>query len=101
MSFLEEIRKIKKEYKKQRKIDMEIIEDEMLEYEKRHNRFLEKDKTLKLTPGEILLWKICPNFFKILIILICIAVGILGGIYYLLITIVISCIIGCLFFKIF
>ena len=89
------------DFKKQQKIDREKVENEMLEYDKRYERFKNGDKTLKLSFPETLLWKILPRFFKFLIIPICIAAGILGGIYYLLVTLIISCIIGCLFIKIF
>lgn len=92
-----DFKKIDKDYEKKK----EKTNEEMLVYEKRYNRFLEKDITLNLTPTEIFLWKVCPIFFKSLVILICIIAALLGGIYYLFTTIIISCIIGYLFIKIF
>ena len=81
-----------------KKIDEET-EKEMLEYEIRHEKFLKKDKTLVLTRKEIFLWQILPIIFKIFIFLLIMCFTIIAGIYYLIVALVISWIVGSIFIK--
>lgn len=81
-----------------KKIDEET-EKEMLEYEIRHEKFLKKDKTLVLTRKEIFLWQILPIIFKIFIFLLIICLAVIAGIYYLIVALVISWIVGSIFIK--
>ena len=81
-----------------KKIDEET-EKEMLEYEIRHEKFLKKDKTLVLTCKEIFLWQILPIIFKIFIFLLIICLAVIAGIYYLIIGLIISCVVGSIFIK--
>lgn len=81
-----------------KKIDEET-EKEMLEYEIRHEKFLKKDKTLVLTRKEIFLWQILPIIFKIFIFLLIMFFAIIAGIYYLIVALVISWIVGSIFIK--
>ena len=81
-----------------KKIDEET-EKEMLEYEIRHEKFLKKDKTLILTRKEIFLWQILPIIFKIFIFLLIICFAVIAGIYYLIVALVISLIVGSIFIK--
>lgn len=81
-----------------KKIDEET-EKEMLEYEIRHEKFLKKDKTLILTRKEIFLWQILPIIFKIFIFLLIICLAVIAGIYYLIVALVISLIVGSIFIK--
>lgn len=88
---------------KQLKVELKKIneetEKEMLEYEIRHEKFLKKDKTLILTRKEIFLWQILPIIFKIFIFLLIICFAVIAGIYYLIIALVISLIVGSIFIK--
>lgn len=77
----------------------EETEKEMLEYEIRHEKFLKKDKTLILTRKEIFLWQILPIIFKIFIFLLIICFAVIAGIYYLIIGLVISWVVGSIFIK--
>ena len=77
----------------------EETEKEMLEYEIRHEKFLKKDKTLILTRKEIFLWQILPIIFKIFIFLLIICLAVIAGIYYLIVALVISLIVGSIFIK--
>ena len=77
----------------------EETEKEMLEYEIRYEKFLKKDKTLILTRKEIFLWRILPIIFKIFIFLLIICFAVIAGIYYLIIALVISLIVGSIFIK--
>ncbi len=81
-----------------KKIDEET-EKEMLEYEIRHEKFLKKDKTLVLTRKEIFLWQILPIIFKIFIFLLIMFFAIIAEIYYLIVALVISWIVGSIFIK--
>ena len=81
-----------------KKIDEET-EKEMLEYEIRHEKFLKKDKTLVLTRKEIFLWQILPIIFKIFIFLLIICLAVIAGIYYLIIGLIISWVVGSIFIK--
>lgn len=81
-----------------KKIDEET-EKEMLEYEIRHKKFLKKDKTLVLTRKEIFLWQVLPIIFKIFIFLLIMFFAIIAGIYYLIVALVISWIVGSIFIK--
>lgn len=81
-----------------KKIDEET-EKEMLEYEIRHEKFLKKDKTLVLTRKEIFLWQVLPIIFKIFIFLLIMFFAIIAGIYYLIVALVISWIVGSIFIK--
>ena len=71
----------------------------MLEYEIRHEKFLKKDKTLILTRKEIFLWQILPIIFKIFIFLLIICFAVIAGIYYLIVALVISWVVGSIFIK--
>ena len=90
-----ELKKIDENYKKEK----EKIEKEMLENEIRHERFLKKDKTLVLTHKEIFLWQILPIIFKIFIFLLIICFAVIAGIYYLIVALIISWIVGSIFIK--
>lgn len=81
-----------------KKIDEET-EKEMLEYEIRHEKFLKKDKTLVLTRKEIFLWQVLPIIFKIFIFLLIMFFAIIAGIYYFIVALVISWIVGSIFIK--
>lgn len=81
-----------------KKIDEET-EKEMLEYEIRYEKFLKKDKTLILTRKEIFLWQVLPIIFKIFIFLLIMFFAIIAGIYYLIVALVISWIVGSIFIK--
>lgn len=81
-----------------KKIDEET-EKEMLEYEIRHEKFLKKDKTLVLTRKEIFLWQVLPMILKIFIFLLIMFFAIIAGIYYLIVALVISWIVGSIFIK--
>ena len=88
---------------KQLKVDLKKIDEEtekeMLEYEIRHEKFLKKDKTLVLTRKEIFLWQVLPIIFKIFIFLLIMCFTIIAGIYYLIVALVISWIVGSIFIK--
>ena len=88
---------------KQLKVDLKKIDEEtekeMLEYEIRHEKFLKKDKTLVLTRKEIFLWQVLPIIFKIFIFLLIMFFAIIAGIYYLIVALVISWIVGSIFIK--
>ena len=88
---------------KQLKVDLKKIDEEtekeMLEYEIRHEKFLKKDKTLVLTRKEIFLWQILPIIFKIFIFLLIICFAVIAGIYYLIVALIISWIVGSIFIK--
>lgn len=89
-----DLKKIDEDYEKKN-------EKEMLEYERRYSKFLEKDKTLILTRNEIFFWRILPIVFKIFIFLLITCFAVIAGVYYFIIALVISWIIGCIFIKIF
>lgn len=78
------IKQIITEYRKEKESNRREIDKEMQEYEERHKRFLSKDKTLKLTFNEVLLWKFLPIFFKALIVIAFISIMILISMYYLI-----------------
>lgn len=90
-----DLKKIDEDYKKEK----EKTEKEMLEYEIRHEKFLKKDKTLVLTCKEIFLWQILPIIFKIFIFLLIICFAVIAGIYYLIVALIISWIVGSVFIK--
>ena len=78
------IKQIITEYRKKQELNRQEVDKEMLEYEERYKRFLSKDKTLKLTFNEVLLWKFLPIFFKVLIGIAFISIMILVSMYYLI-----------------
>lgn len=78
------IKQIITEYRKKQELNRQEVDKEMLEYEERYKRFLSKDKTLKLTFNEVLLWKFLPIFFKVLIVIAFISIMILVSMYYLI-----------------
>lgn len=91
-----DLKKIDEDYEKAK----EKTEKEMLENEIRHERFLKKDKTLVLTRKEIFLWRVLPIIFKIFIFLLIACFAVIGGIYYLIVGLLISWIVGSIFIKI-
>ena len=78
------IKQIITEYRKKQELNRQEVDKEMLEYEERYKRFLSKDKILKLTFNEVLLWKFLPIFFKVLIGIAFISIMILVSMYYLI-----------------
>ena len=83
---------------KKQKIDEEYAK-KIKDIDERNYEFLNGNPNVKLSLLESFLYKIFPKIFFLLIICFCIIVGILGGIFYILITIIIFSITGYILFK--
>lgn len=94
-----DIKQISLEYKENSVKDKERIEKETYESSKKIDEYLSGNKKVKLTFLEKFIVFI-PKIFWIIAVLICIILAILGAFYWIVITLILSIIIGCILSKI-